>query len=413
MKKKDKIGRFTICENRGALFLRWWNPHRKKSESERLDATTLDDARRVAKGRIRVVADPSETIRPESKGDPTFGEVWLAFEQEKREAISAKRFRLLENRRDLYFKSHLWNVHMSRMGPALRGLVKALREGTTPPLRNSGRKGGTYIPQPLHPNTINDIVSSAIEVCAIARSDGVSDYEPPRKPNIAGTTPPQDRDPKGRYISFEEIGRLIDACRHQHILDLLLLDLGCGGRIGAVACLRGEYVYPELQVIDLLGFGAIESNKRRPIVPITGPMERILGRCIEESGQGFLIRYQGEAIAEGSKNWTQIIQRLVKRSGIDDGLRSNETPANWYSIRRTFADWLDERVSDAAISAVMGHFEVSSRTRRQLFESGSPTTEIYKRRKLGPVLEVAEVLEREWWPAIQPYTTVDLGFGRE
>ncbi|MEP1832050.1 MAG: hypothetical protein ABJL57_00025, partial [Hyphomonas sp.] len=72
-------------------------------------------------------------------------------------------------------------------------------------------------------------------------------------------------------------------------------------------------------------------------------------------------------------------------------------------IRRTFADWLDERVSDAAISAVMGHFEISSRTRRQLFETGSPTTDLYKRRKLGPVLEVATVLDEEWWPSIQPF----------
>lgn len=35
-------------------------------------------------------------------------------------------------------------------------------------------------------------------------------------------------------------------------------------------------------------------------------------------------------------------------------------------------------------------------------------TDIYKRRKLGPVLEVAEVFEREWWPSIQPFTSVDL-----
>ena len=35
-------------------------------------------------------------------------------------------------------------------------------------------------------------------------------------------------------------------------------------------------------------------------------------------------------------------------------------------------------------------------------------TEIYKRRKLGPVLEVADALEREWWPSIQPFTRIDL-----
>ena len=103
-----------------------------------------------------------------------------------------------------------------------------------------------------------------------------------------------------------------------------------------------------------------------------------------------------------------MIQRLVARAGIDKHLKLGATPANWYSIRRTFADWLDERVSDAAISAVMGHFEISKKTRNQIFDAGSPMTEIYKRRKLGPVLEVADVLEREWWPSIQPFTSVDL-----
>jgi hypothetical protein len=43
-----------------------------------------------------------------------------------------------------------------------------------------------------------------------------------------------------------------------------------------------------------------------------------------------------------------------------------------------------------------------------LFEAGSPTTDLYKRRKLGPVMEVGEALEREWWPSIQPFTGVDL-----
>jgi integrase len=407
MKTIEKIGRFTIAENRKSLYLRWWNPYAKKTESERLGGKTLEEARKIAKERIRVVSDPSETIRAESGDDPTFGEVFLAFEQEKRERLGKERFRLLENRRELYYRPHLWSVRMSRMGPALRSLVKALREGTTAPRKYSGKKGVPYTPRPLHPNTINDIISSAMEVCSMAKSDGVTSHNPPRKPNISGTTAPADREPKGRYLSFEDIGKLIEACRRPHMLDLLLLDLGCGGRIGAVVDMRGEFVFEDLGVIDLLG-GGIETNKRKPIVPITGPMGRILVRLIQEHGDDFLIRSGPEPLALGARNWTQMIQRLVARAGIDDDLKPGATPANWYSIRRSFADWLDERVSDAAISAVMGHFDISKRTRSQLFESGSPMTDIYKRRKLGPVLEVAEILEREWWPSIQPFTSVDL-----
>lgn len=408
MKKIERVGRFTICENRGALYLRWWNPHRRKTESERLNATTKEEAKRQAKKRIRVVIDPSETVRPESGQDPTFGEVWIAFEQEKRERLGPQRFRLLENRRDLYYKTHLWSVRMSRMGPALRDLVKALQEGTTQPRKNAGRKGGPWKPKPLHPNTISDIVGSAIEVCALAKSDGKSAHNPPKRPQIVGTTAPADRDPKGRYLSFEEIGKLIEACRRPHICDLLLLDLGCGGRIGAVADLRGEYVYANLGVIDLLGYGSIDNNKRRPIVPISGPMGRILRRLTAEHGDEFLIQAGGEPLATGARNWTQVIQRIVKRAGIDKKREAGQAAPNWISIRRTFADFLDEHASDADISAVMGHFDIARKTRRQLFEDGSPTTDIYKRRKLDPVLRVGEILDREWWPRIQPFTSVDL-----
>jgi len=35
-------------------------------------------------------------------------------------------------------------------------------------------------------------------------------------------------------------------------------------------------------------------------------------------------------------------------------------------------------------------------------------TDIYKRRKLGPILEVTAALDAEWWPSIQPFTSVDL-----
>lgn len=98
-------------------------------------------------------------------------------------------------------------------------------------------------------------------------------------------------------------------------------------------------------------------------MPITGPMSRILARLNVELGDDYLIRAGNEPLALGATTWTQMIQRIVSRAKIDEHLRAGAARANWYSIRRRFADWLDERVSDAAISAVMGHFEISARNR--------------------------------------------------
>lgn len=95
-----------------------------------------------------------------------------------------------------------------------------------------------------------------------------------------------------------------------------------------------------------------------------------------------------------------MIHRLVRRSGIDDDLPKGQTGANWYSIRHTFGDFLAGRVPDFAISAVMGHTSITMSDRDRLFAKGSPTTEIYKRRQLQPVLDVGEALDADWWPEI-------------
>nr|RDS94128.1 hypothetical protein DWF04_16470 [Cereibacter sphaeroides f. sp. denitrificans] len=61
------------------------------------------------------------------------------------------------------------------------------------------------------------------------------------------------------------------------------------------------------------------------------------------------------------------------------------------------------------VSLAMGHIVVPKAEQRRIFESGSPTTEIYKRRQLAPIYRVGEVIEREWWPRIQPHCEVFLG----
>lgn len=304
MEKVEKIGRFTIARNRGALYLRWWNPHSKKTESERIHATTIEQARKLARERMKTIMDRTETIRPDSGDDPTFGEIWIGFEQDKRKRLAPERFRLLENRLNLYYAPHLWKVRMSKMGPALRALVEGMEQGKIRPDNSKAKlKTLTKDGKPrLHPNTIADIVGSAAEACALAKSEGLTRHNPPKMPFIGGVTAPEDRDPKGRYISFEEIGLLIEACRRPHILELLLLDIGCGGRIGAVANMTGKKVRLDLGVIDLLGEGFVENNRRKqtPIIPVTGPMGRILSKLIASHDDGYLIHEAGQAIAEGA-----------------------------------------------------------------------------------------------------------------
>lgn len=76
----------------------------------------IEDARRTAQKHIRSIMDLRKTIPRDSGGDPTFRNVWLAFEREK---LGQERFRLFKNRRELYYRAYLWNARMSWMSPAL------------------------------------------------------------------------------------------------------------------------------------------------------------------------------------------------------------------------------------------------------------------------------------------------------
>lgn len=77
MKKLDTVGRFSICDDRGKLCLRWWDSAARITRSKRLAAQSLTAARAEARIIIRTIAEPLELIAPQRRitKDPEFGEV--------------------------------------------------------------------------------------------------------------------------------------------------------------------------------------------------------------------------------------------------------------------------------------------------------------------------------------------------
>lgn len=191
---------------------------------------------------------------------------------------------------------------------------------------------------------------------------------------------------------------------HMHILQLLLIELGCGGRIGAITKLNEKNLHRDLRVINLLSCGEIESNKRKPIIPITGPMPWVIDECLRDKKPGApLIRYRDRGIGS---NPTQIILRLVKALYPDD--EEQRKGLNWYSIHRFLFDRLDGRVPGRALIMFAGHDSLLAREKEKIFDDASPTADIYRRRKLAFAYQVPKVLEGDWWPAIQKHCEFDL-----
>lgn len=445
MRTLRKIGRYAICENRGALHLRW-TPPKQKRRSERLEADLsrgydrvlltlnppdrksltpdqrhqldqlsedLNNAEIVARSLIRRVIDPAELVDPASDGNPTFGEIWLSFEQNRDKHLKSDgRKSLLKKRCDIYYKPYLWTTRMTGLSAAVGRMVNSLEKNG-----RADRRKGVAKTIKLHPNTIYDISSTAIAAGNHAVTVGLSVIPIPSI-QVANTTAPKDRKSRGRYLTLDEIALLIDAAassRHRHLLHLLLLDLSCAVRIGAMGDAGIENIKRDLDVINLLDVFEVESNKRRPIVPITGPVGWVLEECIATSGKdGRLIHYRGEGIA--AKNWTQIMNRIKdhaipmakERGWSEEQIAKLSDRVNWMAIRRTLIDWLRNHIPASAISAVAGHVELTQQDRARIFEEGSPTTEIYKRRALKPTYQVGDALERKWWPELQKRIQSDI-----
>lgn len=303
MKKISKIGNYSLYLDKGKYYiLRWQEDGRARSKS--LGAVDLKAASDAAKDFARRHADPDLFIISDSGSDPTFGEIWAAYEQQKRARMEAgdqtsPRFRLLIYRLEKYFKPHLWRVRTSKLEPAMKRIDDEMRAAG------------------LSPQTIDDVVRGARECWRLAFTTGRTRFGPSDRYKTPGFQVPRNRAPKGRYVGHEEIGKLISTVARGHIRDLLLIEVGTGARVGAIADLKKHQVDLALGVINFDEWSEAESNKGRPILPITGPLWEILERLVADAvPSGHLIHYRRQPIADGARNFFQTIRRLRTRAGI-------------------------------------------------------------------------------------------------
>ncbi|WP_146681729.1 site-specific integrase [Thioclava sp. F28-4] len=399
MKTIERLGPFSIAQNRNTFHVRWTNRNNGKQESQSF-GRDFERAREAAIRRLAAMASPNDVA--ERPSDPTFEELWFFYRREKKKTLSVGRARRLDELYKLYFKSSLARVPASKLSPAIRAMSERMLDGWIGDDRDTSR-GGRHLP--LSPNTIEDIVNIARATLNFLLDEQIVSGPSPIAPiRIPGRTAPIDRDPKGRHVSFEEIGALIDACEFPHHLHMLLFDLGCAARSGGLIDMTTEQILWDFDALDMLPIGMKQTMKYRPIVPVTGPMRWAVAEAASTAGRDRkLIHFRAQGLT--GRNGTQIIHRIAKRA-----LGSQADNVNWYSIRHTLIDFLEMRVPARSLSALAGHVAaLDTRERRRLRQNdGSETTRIYLRAKLEHLDPIRRALENEWWREIQKHCKTDL-----
>lgn len=176
--------------------------------------------------------------------------------------------------------------------------------------------------------------------------------------------------PRDRFLRTHEVRRLIAACDKDHLRLYVMLALHTLQRPIGIFSLRTDQVDLEWGRIDFLPPGGIQSNKRRPVVPITPSLRPYLETAIESSESGHVVEYLGRPVNSIKFSFRKACEKAELK---------NVTP---YTLRHTGATLLAaEGVPMRQIAGMLGHTETK-------------TTEIYAKHHPDFLRHAAHAIEQ-------------------
>lgn len=174
--------------------------------------------------------------------------------------------------------------------------------------------------------------------------------------------------PKERYLSRDEIKRLVSAAHTPHIKLAIVLLLGTAGRVGAILDLEWDRVDFDRGTINLRLSDAT-TRKGRAVVPMNGMTRAALQTAYDSALSDYVVEYAGERVKSIRTGFTA----ACRRAGIEG--------ANLHCLRHTAAVYMAEAgVPLSKISQYLGH-------------SNTATTErVYARYAPSHMQDAADVL---------------------
>ncbi len=164
--------------------------------------------------------------------------------------------------------------------------------------------------------------------------------------------------PRQRFLTEAECHQLLDACELPHLRLFVLLALHTLQRPGAVLRLRCSQVDLDANRIDFLPSGERQTNKRRPVVPISATLRPALEAAVANSQSGFVVEYRGGPVGDLGKS----LISACKQAGIE--------PIIPYTLRHTGATLLAAKgVPLRQIAGMLGHSQART---TELYAKHSP-----------------------------------------
>lgn len=169
--------------------------------------------------------------------------------------------------------------------------------------------------------------------------------------------PPASK-PRDRYLTKEELERLLEAIETPHVRLFVILAIATGARMSALLDLTWDRVDFTHGTIDLNPAGRDITNKRRVVVP----MNRRAREALEEAHKGALtdhvIEYGGKPVASVKK----AIRSAAGRAGV---------PCSPHVFRHTAGVWMAQAdVPMQKIAQFLGH--TSTRVTETVYARYSP-----------------------------------------
>lgn len=163
-------------------------------------------------------------------------------------------------------------------------------------------------------------------------------------PYVQLVNPPKP-EPKGRPLEIEEVAKLLEAAREQHIRVLIAFMIGTAARTGAILDLHLSQIDLEHRLIDLNPKGREQTKKYRPTVKLPDQLASYIEARKRASGTEALVLYDGSAVESVKRSWAS----TRAAAGLSGNVQT-------YSFRHTIARWLRmQSVPAWEVAAQLGH----------------------------------------------------------